>query len=104
MPFRVPLKSSNTDHHPLPEMIAVQQAQNIPDPLSVPANAPEHCPVSYPYNFHLTEALIVHREQTLNSQANQMPVLGVPTKKYVHLDKPKDQILLFLLSLNGWPE
>lgn len=27
-------------------MIAVQTSAAVPDPLSVPANAPEHCPVS----------------------------------------------------------
>lgn len=27
-------------------MIALQSATTVPDPQSVPANAPEHCPVS----------------------------------------------------------
>ena len=66
------------------DMIEVQSAKSVPDPLSVPENAPEHCPVcSNTHDNHLLNIPYFIRAPNLNLQGKQMHVMVARTKIYV---------------------
>lgn len=79
-------------------MIAVQQAAPVPDPLSVPANAPEHCPVSLLLSGSLWRIFIryLSRERNQNLRARQTLVRGVQTRRYVPPERRENQIPPYL--------
>ncbi len=69
----------------------------VPNPKSIPENAPEHCPVTIPlYVLLILHSEILRRERSQSSQASPMPVMAAQTKQYVHQAPPKFQILHFL--------
>lgn len=78
-------------------MIAVQSAAPIPDPRSIPSNAPEHCPVRAHLSFFfLSLNANLYREPSQNLQASQMPVQVVITKRHVPLVRPSYRTHLYL--------
>jgi hypothetical protein len=84
-------------------MIAVQMPSAIPNPPSIPSNAPEHCPVStHLMAIHGRSDHEIRRELNQNSQGKQTPALDVRIKKYVLLQSRKDLIPLFHSYASGW--
>lgn len=76
-------------------MIAVQAPATVPNPLSVPANAPEHCPVRIHVPEPRINAHIPHRALNQSSQAKLMLVQDVPTRQYALQEQQSSQILRF---------
>ena len=82
-------------------MIVLQSATKVPDPQSIPENAPEHCPVSSKppsHVFYLEHVLLVRRERIRNSQENQTHVRAAIIEKYVLRAQQNFQILPYPLS------
>ena len=87
-------------------MLAVQQPQpptSIPDPRSVPENAPEHCPVGLPnmLSYHQYSVLTLNREPNRSWQASLRPVKAVPTRMYALRENLKALTPHYRLCVNA---
>jgi len=68
----------------------------VPNPKSIPENAPEHCPVTTSLYIPLiAQSDPLRRERSQSSRARPLPVMAAKTKQYVHQAQPKFQILHF---------